>query len=114
MVESLDQLTKGAAQMVHSIVLLRSQVAELQAANEAATRRRSYKRKRVQKEGNLIVEEDAQLTALKVFGARSDRKKGKKKTRVDGGEPTQRRCRQCGKAGHNSRTCKNEPIDIEE
>jgi hypothetical protein len=114
MVESLDQLTKGAAQMVHSIVLLRGQVAELQAANEAATRRRSHKRKRVQKEGNLTIEEGARLTALKEFGARTDRNKGRKKARVDGGQPTQRRCRQCGEAGHNSRTCKNDTIDIEE
>ena len=88
MVESLDQLTKGAAQMVHSIVLLRSQVAELQAANKAATRRKSHKRKRVQKEGNLTIEEGARLTALKEFGACGDGKKGKKKARADGGEPT--------------------------
>ena len=85
MVKSLDQLTKGAAQMVHSIVLLRSQVAELQAANEAATRRRSHKRKRVQKEGNLTIKEGAWLTALKEFKACGDGKKGGKKARVDGG-----------------------------
>jgi hypothetical protein len=113
-VEALDQLTKGAEQMVHSMVLMRDEIDSLRAANEAATRRRSYKRKRVQKEGNLTIEEGARLTALKEFGARTDRKKGKKKARVDRGEPTQRRCRQCGEAGHNSRTCKNDTIDIKE
>lgn len=38
--KSLDQLTKGAELMMHSAVLLRSQVASLQKANEAATRRK--------------------------------------------------------------------------
>ena len=89
-------------------MLLRTQVAELQAANEAATRRKSYKRKRIQKGGTLTVEEGARLTALKAFGARSDRKKGKKRARADEGEQTQRRCGQCHKTGHNARTCKSE------
>ena len=92
--------------MMHSAVLLRTQVAELQAANEAATRRKSRKRKRIQKEGSLTIEEGARLTALKAFGVRDDRKKGKKRARTDGGEQTQRRCGQCHKTGHNARTCK--------
>ena len=36
-VDSLNQLTKGAEIMAHLLVLMRKQVAELQAANEAAT-----------------------------------------------------------------------------
>ena len=48
------------------------------------------------------------LTTLKKFNARSDGKKGKKKARVDGSDQPQRRCRQCGETGHNSRACKNE------
>jgi hypothetical protein len=108
MVDALKQLIKGAEMMAHSAVLLGNRVAELQAANEAATRRKSHKRKRIQKEGVLTIEEGARLAALKEFGARGDGKKGKKKARVDGGNQTQRHCRRCGDAGHNSRTCKNE------
>jgi cytochrome c2 len=93
---------------MHSAVLLRNQVAELQAANKAATRRKSHKRKRVQKKGTLTIEEGAQLTALKAFGARGNSKKGKKRARADKGEQTQRRCRRCHKTGHNARTCKSE------
>jgi len=104
--QSLESFTKGAEMMMHSAVLLRTQVAELQAANEAATRRKSRKRKRIQKEGTLTIEEGARLTALKAFGVRGDRKKGKKRARTDGGEQTQRRCGQCHKTGHNARTCK--------
>ena len=71
-IQSLESLSKGAEMMMHSAVLLRTQVAELQAANEAATRRKSHKRKRIQKKGTLAVEEGARLTALKAFGAHSD------------------------------------------
>ena len=107
-IQSLESLSKGAEIMMHSAVLLRTQVAELQAANEAATRRKSYKRKRIQKESTLTVEEGARLTALKAFGARSDGEKGKKRVRADEGKQTQRRCGQCHKTGHNARTCKSE------
>jgi len=86
MVEAVKSLSKGAEMMAHALVLSQKRIAELEAANEAATRRKSYKRKRVQKEGTLIVEEGLRLTTLKEFGARSDRKKAKKKARVEVGE----------------------------
>jgi hypothetical protein len=41
----------------------RIQVAELQAANKAATRRKSHERKRVQKEGTQTVEEGLMVAA---------------------------------------------------
>jgi hypothetical protein len=72
----------------------------------AATRRKSHKRKRVQKEGILTAREGLRLTTLKEFAARSDGKKAKKRARANADEPTQRRCGRCGEAGHNSRTCK--------
>jgi hypothetical protein len=87
-------------------VLSQKRIAELKAANKAATRRESHKRKQVQKEGVLTVEDGVRLTTLKEFNARSDRRKAKKRARVKVGEPSQRRCRRCSEAGHNSRTCK--------
>ena len=82
MVDALNQLTKGAEMMAHSLVLMRNQVAELQAANEAATRRKAQKRKRIHREGTLIVSEGVRLTTLKEFNARSDGKRASKKTHV--------------------------------
>ena len=67
-------------------MLSQKRIAKLKAANEAATRRKLYKRKRVQKEGTFIVKEGLQLTTLKEFRARSDRKKAKKRLRVKVGE----------------------------
>lgn len=87
-------------------MLAQKEIAELRAANEAATRRKSHKRKRIQAEGTLTVKDRAHLTALQEFGARSDGKKAKKQVRARGGELTQRRCRQCNQTGHNARTCK--------
>ena len=71
--------------IAHSLVLVRNQVAELQAANEAATRRKSHKRKRIQRDGTLTVSEGVRLTTLKEFRARSDGKKAKKKVRIKTG-----------------------------
>ena len=105
MVDALNQLTKGAEMMAHSLVLVRNQVAELQAANEAATRRKSHKRKRIQREGTLTVSEGVRLTTLKEFEARGDGKKASKKRRVEPGTQSLRRCGRCSKAGHNARTC---------
>jgi hypothetical protein len=107
MVDALDRLTKGAEIMAHSLVLMRNQVAELQAANEAATRRKSHKRKRIQREGTLIVSEGVRLTTLKEFNARSDGKRASKKARVGTGTQSLKRCSTCSEAGHNARTCKN-------
>jgi hypothetical protein len=49
--QSLDRLTRGAETMAHELVLLRDQVFTLQKADEAATKRRERKKKRLQKQG---------------------------------------------------------------
>jgi hypothetical protein len=68
--------------VAHALVLSQKRIAELKAANEAAIKRKSHKRKRVQKEGTLTVENGLRLTTLTEFGARSDRKKAKKRART--------------------------------
>jgi hypothetical protein len=103
---ALEHYAKGGAILSHKLVLAQQEIKELRAANKAATRRKSHKRKRVQKEGTLIVGDGQRLAALKEFGARSDGKRVKKQVRTQGGEPSQRRCRRCNETGHNARTCK--------
>lgn len=51
--------------MSYLLVLVRKQVAELQAANEVATRRKSHKRGRIQRRVTLKSSEGAHLTTLK-------------------------------------------------
>jgi hypothetical protein len=107
MVDALEKLAKGAASVAHMLVLAQKENAKLRAANEASTQQKLHKRKRVQQERTLTVEEGARLATLQEFGARGDGKKGKKRARAD--EGNQRRCGNCGKTGtgHNARTCKN-------
>ncbi|EKG09026.1 hypothetical protein MPH_13989 [Macrophomina phaseolina MS6] len=50
-IDSLDRLTKGAEMMVHSMVLMRDEIASLRKANEAASKRKSRKRKYIQNKG---------------------------------------------------------------
>ncbi|KAH5754851.1 hypothetical protein HBI88_250310 [Parastagonospora nodorum] len=105
-VEAFEKVSKGAAIIAHKLVLAQKEIAKLRAANKAATRRKSHKRKRVQEEGTLTVKNGLRQTTLKEFGARSDRKKAKKQVCAGAGEPSQRRCGWCNETGHNARTCK--------
>jgi hypothetical protein len=107
-VKAVKKLAKGAEIIAHSLVLISNQVKELQAANEAASRRKARKRKRIKAEGTLTAKEGVRLTTLKEFTARSNRKKAKKSARAKSSELTQRRCRHCSEARHNLRTCKQE------
>ena len=110
MVEAVEKFAKGAEMMAHSLVLMSNQVKELQAANKAALHRTLCKRKRIKAEGTLTAEEGVRLSTLKEFAAHSDGKKAKKRVRIEAGEPSQRRCGRCGKAGHNARTCRQEVV----
>jgi hypothetical protein len=105
---ALEHYAKGGAILSHKLVIATERIKELEAAAEVATRRKSHKRRRIQKEGTLTVEEGQRLTALKEFGARSEGKKGKKRVRAKGGEPSQRRCGRCGEGWHNARMCKSD------
>ena len=68
-------------------MLAQQEIAELWAANKAALRWKSHKRKHIKAEGTLRVKEGQRFTALKKFGARSDGKKQKKRVRAKGTEP---------------------------
>jgi len=113
-VKAFKKVLKGAAIIAHKLILAQQEIAELRAANKAATRRKLHKRKRIQVEGTLSVKEGLRLTTLKEFRARSDGKKAKKRVRAEGGEPTQRRCGRCNQAGHNARTCKQDTEVVSE
>ena len=94
MVEAVKSLSKGAEMMAHALVLSQKRNAELEAANEASTRRKAHKKKAATERRDPYGRGGARLTTLKEFGARSNRKRAKKRARADAGEPSQRRCRQ--------------------
>jgi len=101
--DALGSLSKGAATMMHQATLLRDTVASLQKANEAATKRKARKKKRIQREGTLTMEAGSQLAAQRL-------EKDAQSKRQQGGADSAgsaRRCGRCNEPGHNIRTCKN-------
>lgn len=106
--EQVRQLTKGAQQIAHEMVLMREETARLRDAIEAATKRKSRKRQYVRAEETLTVGEVADLVAAKEGSSGNDGEKAAKRVRVE------RRCGRCGETGHNSRTCKVEIEDAED
>ena len=47
MVEAFEKVSKGAAIIAHKLVLAQLEIAELRAANEAASRQKLHKRKQI-------------------------------------------------------------------
>ena len=102
---ALKSLSKGTQAMMHENALLRSEVHGLRQANEILSRRRRTKRSRLQKRGVMTVDEGREATDQMDVDAQV----GGESSRSGGqGRPVQtkeRRCRSCGKTGHNARTC---------
>jgi hypothetical protein len=109
--EALNQLTKGAEMMVHSATLLQEQVATLQKANEAISRRKARKRRRLQNGGTLTIATGVDL------GQQSNNRQDREEMSQNGAESataprSQRRCGYCRQQGHRIETCNIRRADI--
>ncbi|KAF2834305.1 hypothetical protein M501DRAFT_598353 [Patellaria atrata CBS 101060] len=91
--------------MIHHGVILQLEVANLRRANEAATRRKKRQKKRLQLQGCLTKVEGAELIAQINVDEQIREETRQNRQRARGDAATQQRCRTCGNAGHNSRTC---------
>jgi hypothetical protein len=103
--EALDQLAKGAQMMSASATLLRAQVAELQKANELATRRRRRQKRRVQREGTLTIAEGQDIISQRSIEQQLQVEMRESRARGGTGPPKQRRCGRCREPGHRIETC---------
>ena len=101
----IDQFAKGAQKVMHRLALMEEEIAALRETNKALSKRRRAKKTRLRQGGSLSFDY--------AFG-QIDYKSGQ----IDnGGQIDQnpdlagsaiwreRRCGQCGKPGHNARTC---------
>ena len=96
------------------MVLLRAENTALREANHILSRRRRTKKRRLQEGGSLTIGEAQDLqtrmnprSQLQVVLEQSG-------DRTSPSVTPRRRCRLCGEAGHNIRTCQNkEEIDSE-
>jgi hypothetical protein len=67
--------SKGAEVIILSAELMRDRITSLESANEAATKRRSRKKKRIQKQGTLTKGEGEDILAQKEAGQQIEREK---------------------------------------
>jgi DDE superfamily endonuclease/Tc5 transposase DNA-binding domain/helix-turn-helix, Psq domain len=102
---ALDQFTKGAQTMIHSVALLTARVKALEEANHTLSKRRRAKKARFREGGSLTVQDGQDLLDQKAVDEQmmqEIRDNSGRKRRV---ETRERRCGNCGKTGHNTRTC---------
>ena len=103
--EQVRQLSKGAQQIAHNMVLMQEEIGRLRDAVEALIKRKTRKRRYVQTEETLTVGEVSNFIAEREGSSRNDGDTAAKRVRVG------RRCGRCGEVGHNTRTC---TADIEQ
>jgi hypothetical protein len=106
--EQVKQLSKGAQQIAHNMVLMQKEMGRLRDAVDTLTKRKTRKRRYVRAEETLTVGEVSDLIAEKEGSSCKDGETPAKRVRA------QRRCGRCGKVGHNSRTCKVEIEDADD
>jgi hypothetical protein len=105
--EQVKQLSKGAQQIAHNIVLVQEEISRLRDAVNTLTKRKTRKRRYVRTEETLTVREVLDLIAENKGGSCGDGETPAKRVRAE------RRCGRCGEIGHNSRTCKAEIEDVD-
>jgi hypothetical protein len=102
---AVAQLAKGTELIAHEMTLLHERVRSLEKANQALARRRRAKRTRIQAGGALTTEDAQRLIARKEDNKKGSGKRLAEEGVLESGPSTSRRCKRCGKAGHNIRTC---------
>ena len=112
MVEIVDQLQRGTAMLLHGQTLLAARVLQLEASNKAASERKSRKRKRIQKGGDLSREEAEDLIAQCDVRAQIKGESCEGRAQTGAGKRGKGHCRLCRETGHNSRTCKKDIVEV--
>jgi hypothetical protein len=110
-IEAIGQLKKGAEVIMLSAELMRDRIASLERANEAASKRRERKKKRIQKRGTLTKGDGEDILAQKEADQQIEREERQGGERLGLSGRALARCKRCRETGHNSRTCKKDTLD---
>jgi hypothetical protein len=108
-IEMILQVKKGSTLKEHSHMLLEARVAKLEADNNAASERKKRKRKRIQEGGTLSQAEAEEIVRQRDAEAEAEAER----MQAGGSSKGIHRCKACGKAGHNKRTCKNNAAEVD-
>jgi hypothetical protein len=109
-IEMILQVKKGSTLKDHSHTLLEARVATLEAANNAASERKKRKKKRIQEGGTLSQAEAEEIIRQRDAEAEAEAER----VQAGGSSKGVRRCKTCGKAGHNKRTCKKDTVEADD
>jgi cytochrome c1 len=109
-IEAINQLKKGAEVMILSAELMKERIASLEKANEAASKRRERKKKRIQKRGVLTKGAGEDILAQREADQQlaCEERQGGERSGLS--RQALARCKRCRETGHNSRTCKKDTI----
>ena len=91
--------------------MLAARVLHLEASNMAASERKSRKRKRIQRAGDLSKEEAEDLIARLDVGAQIEGETRESRVRTGASKQHKRHCKRCKETGHNSRTCGKDEVN---
>ena len=91
--------------IIHEVALLQSQITELEEANKRLSKRRKLKKTRLQKGGSLSIEEAEDLVGCINVDNQQSEEIGSSGGQGQGVQSRIRYCGNCGKTGHNIRTC---------
>jgi hypothetical protein len=95
-------------------VLLAARIADLEAANNAASARKSRKKKRIQKGGTLSQAEAEVMIAEREVAEQVVEERREERRQTGATRKSVRRCKGCGNAGHNIRTCGRDAAELGE
>jgi len=110
-IQAIGQLKKGAEVIMLSAELMRDRITSLERANEAASKRRQRKKKRIQQRGVLTKGDGEDILAQKETEQQIEREQRQGGERSGLSRQALARCKRCRETGHNSRTCKKDTLD---
>lgn len=101
----VKQLAKGMDGIAHQITLLSAKVRNLRKANETLSKRRRAKKTRIRERKTSTVQDVQRLLQLNNADDPIQEEEGENRVGNNARLATKRRCSNCGKIGHNARTC---------
>ena len=94
-------------------MLLVVRVADLEAANRAASERRKRKKKRIQDGGTLSQVEAEAIVEQRDVDGQFEKEARDGRLRAGGSRGGIRRCKTCGETRHNKRTCQKDTVEVD-